>query len=305
MGLDDRMRNAMRSERHDVGTPPAAEELRQRARRRVRRRTQLGAAVMAVVIGSSVLAITRDAKHTKREPAAVRASGGRVGRTTGKFAIALSTGKPAASIENAIAVAKGDRLDDSAIASVLDRLPPFKTSDDTVPFKRPAASLPRPRAGATIDRSFGGAPRPKPQPTDSGPLRVLRYQPVGDVDIAPDLSVTFSQPMVPLATLAQLDQSHIPVRITPALAGRWRWIGVRTLRFEFTGSVDRLPMATSYSVEVPAGTTSQSGRKLATAVRWTFRTPPPKVLTFAPENVTVDTTPCSSRPSTNASTPPR
>ena len=74
MGLDDRMRNAMRSERHDVGTPPAAEELRQRARRRVRRRTQLGAAVMAVVIGSSVLAITRDAKHTKREPAAVRAS---------------------------------------------------------------------------------------------------------------------------------------------------------------------------------------------------------------------------------------
>ena len=50
-------------------------------------------------------------------------------------------------------------------------------------------------------------------------------------------------------------------------------------------------MATSYSVEVPEGTTSQSGRKLATAVRWTFRTPPPKVLTFAPEDVTVDTTP--------------
>ena len=74
----------------------------------------------------------------------------------------------------------------------------------------------------------------------------------------------------------------MPVKVTPALNGRWRWIGTRTLRFEFTGAVDRLPMATSYHVEVPAGTTSQSGHKLATAVAWTFRTPPPKVLTFAP-----------------------
>ena len=97
--------------------------------------------------------------------------------------------------------------------------------------------------------------------------------------------------MVPLATLAQLGQADVPVKVTPALDGRWRWIGTRTLRFEFTGAVDRLPMATSYSVEVPAGTTSQTGKKLAQAVRWTFRTPPPKVLTFAPEHVTVDTTP--------------
>ena len=186
---------------------------------------------------------------------------------------------------------RATRSTKTAITSVLDRVPPFKTANDKVPFKRPAESLPRPRAGATIEKPFGGPRRPKPPPTDSGPLRVLRHQPVGDVDIAPDLSVTFNQPMVPLATLADLDQSHIPVKVTPALEGRWRWIGVRTLRFEFKGNVDRLPMATTYSVEVPAGTASQSGHKLATAVRWTFRTPPPKVLTFAPENVTVDTTP--------------
>ena len=109
--------------------------------------------------------------------------------------------------------------------------------------------------------------------------------------IAPDLSVTFSQPMVPLGTLAQLDQADVPVKVTPALNGRWRWIGTRTLRFEFTGAVDRLPMATSYSVDVPAGTTSQSGNKLAAAVHWTFSTPPPKVVTFAPEGQTVDTIP--------------
>ena len=151
---------------------------------------------------------------------------------------------------------------------------------------RDLASAPR-----SPSRSVARRPRPKPTPTDSGPLQVLRYQPIGDVDIAPDLSVTFNQPMVPLTTLSQLDQADVPVKVTPALNGRWRWIGTRTLRFQFTGAVDRLPMATSYHVVVPAGTASQTGHKLATAVSWTFRTPPPKVLTFAPENTTVDTTP--------------
>ena len=108
-----------------------------------------------------------------------------------------------------------------------------------------------PRVGATIDKPFGGAPKPKPKPTDNGPLRVLRYQPIGDVDIAPDLSVTFNQPMVPLTTLTQLDAADVPVKVTPALKGRWRWIGTRTLRFEFTGAVDRLPMATDYTRRGP------------------------------------------------------
>ena len=114
--------------------------------------------------------------------------------------------------------------------------------------------MPRPHAGVTRNRPFGGRPAaPKPAPTDTGPLRVLRYQPIGAVSIAPDISVTFSQPMVPLATLAQLDQAAVPVKVTPALDGTWRWIGTRTLRFEFTGAVDRLPMATNYTVEVPGG----------------------------------------------------
>ena len=214
------------------------------------------------------------------------------GRTTGPFAVTLTAGHPSAATADAVPVVSGNKLDDKEISAVVDRLPPFKTEGGAVPFKRPAESLPRPRVGATIEEPFGGsAPAPKPAPTDTGPLQVLRYQPIGDVDIAPDLSVTFSQPMVPLATLAQLDQADVPVKVTPALNGRWRWIGSRTLRFEYTGAVDRLPMATSYTVEVPAGTTSQTGHKLATAVQWTFRTPPPKVLTFAPEDVTVDTTP--------------
>ena len=214
------------------------------------------------------------------------------GRTTGPFAVALTAGHPTAAAAAAVPVVTGDKLDTRAVSAVVDRLPPFKTGVGATAFKRPPESLPRPRVGATVTKPFGGsAPTPKPAPTPTGPLQVLRYQPIGDVDIAPDLSVTFSQPMVPLGTLSQLDQAHVPVHVTPALPGTWRWIGTRTLRFEFTGSVDRLPMATSYTVDIPAGTTSETGNRLGQAVQWTFRTPPPKVLTFAPENTTVDTTP--------------
>ena len=253
-----------------------------------------GAALAVAVVAATLVVTTPDGGGPKATPSTrktvVRPA--RVGRTTGPFSVVLTAGHPAAAAADAVPVVNGDKLSPDAISAVENRLPLFQTGGGAVPFKRPAASLPRPRVGATIAKPFGGTTSaPKAKPTDNGPLQVLRYQPIGDVEIAPDLSVTFNQPMVPLATLAQLDQAHVPLKVTPALNGRWRWIGTRTLRFEFTGAVDRLPMATSYSVEVPAGTTSQTGNKLASAVRWTFRTPPPKVLTFAPEQVTVDTTP--------------
>src|SRR5438128_932114 len=164
----------------------------------------------------------------------------RLGRTTGPFTVALTAGRPSAAAVDAVSVADGDKLGADAVAAVVDRFPSFTTVGGVAPFNRPPESLPRPRVGATIDKPFGGPPRPKPTPTDNGPLRVLRYQPIGDVDIAPDLSVTFSQPMVPLATLAQLGAADVPVKVTPALDGKWRWIGTRTVRFEFSGAVDRL-----------------------------------------------------------------
>ncbi len=214
----------------------------------------------------------------------------RSGRNSGPFEIALSTGKPASFSAQSAAFVQGTGLEDTAIAAVIDRLPPFKGGKDSVPFKRPTESIPRPRVGSTIDKPFGGVVKPPVQPTPDGPLQVLRYQPTGDVDLAADLTVTFNHPMVPLGTLAQLDQAAVPVKVKPAMNGRWRWIGTRTLRFEFEGNVDRLPMATKYAVEVPAGTKSQTGSALKETVRWTFQTPPPRVERFAPADQTVGLT---------------
>jgi alpha-2-macroglobulin len=89
---------------------------------------------------------------------------------------------------------------------------------------------------------------------------------------------------VPVATLEQLDAAAVPVVVEPELPGRWRWIGTRTLRFEHAGEgVDRLPMATGYTVTVPAGTTSATGGVLAEAVSVAFTTPAPTLLDVQPQ----------------------
>ncbi|MEZ4735145.1 MAG: alpha-2-macroglobulin family protein [Caldilineaceae bacterium] len=98
------------------------------------------------------------------------------------------------------------------------------------------------------------------------------------IPIAPFLSVTFNQPMVPLTTLAELSAADVPVTLTPELPGVWKWLGTKTLTFEYQSeAIDRFPKATEYTVEIPAGTTSATGGELAETVTWTFRTPPPKL----------------------------
>ncbi|MEJ5200440.1 MAG: Ig-like domain-containing protein, partial [Anaerolineae bacterium] len=70
-----------------------------------------------------------------------------------------------------------------------------------------------------------------------------------------------------------------PVKLSPMPAGKWRWVGTKTLMFEPSG---RFPMATKYTVEIPAGTKSAAGGTLATAVTWTFTTPPPTLKSSYP-----------------------
>ena len=210
---------------------------------------------------------------------------------SGQFGIALSTGKPSARPEIGLTVLEGDPLAANAIDAVVRRLEPFSDDAQRQAFRFPTETLRRPRVGSTIDVPFGVAPRPRVAPPADGPLEVVRFQPEGDVAIAPALSVTFNQAMIELATLDQLDDLDVPVQVTPALAGRWRWIGTRTVRFEATGAVDRLPMATDYTVTIPEGTTSITGGTLAETVRFEFRTPPPQIVAFTPNGTHVDREP--------------
>ena len=70
---------------------------------------------------------------------------------------------------------------------------------------------------------------------------MIRRAPEGEVDVGAEVTVTFSQPMVPLGSVGDVAAQAVPARITPQPPGRWRWIDARTLKFEPAG---RLPMAT-------------------------------------------------------------
>ncbi len=181
-----------------------------------------------------------------------------------------------------VSVPVAEPLSDEAAQNLLKRLPPIKTqADDEKEFALRDRSLPPPRTGQTIKESFPpSSSLTAPEQTPSGPLEVLRFAPEGEVPIAPHLSITFSQPMVAVTSNDDLSTAQIPAKLSPQPRGKWRWLGTKTLLFDPAG---RLPMATEYTVEIPAGTKSASGGALAQAKRWTFSTPAPKVTLSHPE----------------------
>ncbi|MFL6212574.1 MAG: alpha-2-macroglobulin family protein [Blastocatellia bacterium] len=195
--------------------------------------------------------------------------------------IKLSEGSPVTDTAAANPRAEATLLAADETDRVLRRLPLLKTeAGDEQDFALREKSLPPPRTGTTVNASFPPAEsRDVPQPA-SGPLEVVRFAPEGDVPIAAQLSVTFSQPMVAVTSHADSLAEGVPVRLTPQPQGRWRWVGTKTLLFETDG---HLPMATDYQVEVVKGTKSATGANLATTRAWRFSTPPPQVKQFYPQ----------------------
>ncbi|HEX8208854.1 MAG TPA: Ig-like domain-containing protein [Longimicrobium sp.] len=177
----------------------------------------------------------------------------------------------------ALPATQGERISALEAARVLGRarpLAPDSAARDSFAF--PAQTMPAPRAGATVVTGFpardtaGSVPVPQ---VGTGALTVTRRAPEGEVPLGAEVTITFSQPMVPLSSVGNVEGRAVPARLSPQAPGRWQWIDVRTLRFEPQG---RLPMATEFTVEIPAGTTSATGGRLADAVRWTFGTPAPR-----------------------------
>jgi alpha-2-macroglobulin len=202
--------------------------------------------------------------------------------------VGLSEGQPQVQTPAPRPVATGEPLTSQEIEAIFARLPDLPVSPGgQTEFKYPVQLLPPPRPGTVITESFP-ASEPAPIPTPGAPaaLEVLRYAPEGEIPIAPFVSITFNQPMVPLGTLADLAAGASPARIEPSLPGTWRWLGTKTLTYEYDSAlIDRLPKATEYTVTIPAGTKSASGGVLAQTVTWKFATPPPVVVAKYPENV--------------------
>ncbi|HWO18581.1 MAG TPA: DUF6049 family protein, partial [Kofleriaceae bacterium] len=166
--------------------------------------------------------------------------------------------------------------------ALLARAAPIaKAATDQQAFALRPASQPPPRTGQTITAAFPPPPslQKPPAASDAGKdLRVLRWMPEGQVPLVPELSVTFSQPMI--AVTSQTDAARaVPVKLTPQPPGKWRWIGTRTIVFD---PDVRFPQATTYQVEVPAGTKGTAGAALAAATKFSFETPPPTLVSSFP-----------------------
>lgn len=186
---------------------------------------------------------------------------------------------------NANSLVKARRLSEAETDKLLARLPLIKPeADETTNFNFRERSQPPPRAGDTITAAlFAAVPTSNgvaPTATNANAaLRVLRFAPEGAVKLAPALSVTFSQPMVAVAAQEEA-AGVVPVKLSPQPAGSWRWLGTQTLTFEPDDG--RLPMATNYTVTIPAGTTSAQGNRLAETKIFNFATPAPTIVNSYP-----------------------
>lgn len=176
---------------------------------------------------------------------------------------------------------KGDPLSESDTGNLLKRVPPIKSeADDQTDFAKRAGTLPAPKTGNKIPVKFpSDEDRALPQyDTGKQKLEVVRFSPEGAVKLAPDLTLTFSQPMVAVTSQQQAAQ-FVPVEVSPLPEGNWRWLGTKSLMFD---TDKRFPMATKYTARVPAGTKSATGQTLQKDFVWTFTTPPPKIETKIP-----------------------
>src|SRR5262245_53899851 len=110
----------------------------------------------------------------------------------------LSEGSPEGAAPPALKRASATPIGEAEAARILERLTPLASMpEDESEFALREKSLPPPRTGQTVQAAFPPPPGPEaPDREAAGPLTVLRYTPEGDLGLAPNLSVTFSQPMV-------------------------------------------------------------------------------------------------------------
>ncbi|MEO6335174.1 MAG: Ig-like domain-containing protein, partial [Pyrinomonadaceae bacterium] len=197
----------------------------------------------------------------------------------------LSNGTDGAETRLKQQLAPADPLSAGDAANLLKRLPEIKPeADDRADFAKRLGTLPAPKTGKQIPVRFPSEEgRGTPKVTPGTSLEVIRYSPEGEISLAPDLSVTFSQPMVAVTSQEEAAK-YAPVEVSPQVEGRWRWLGTKTLMFD---TDKRFPMATKFTARIPAGTKAVNGQTLSRDVVWTFTTPPPKVEKTIPTNQVV------------------
>ena len=77
-----------------------------------------------------------------------------------------------------------------------------------------------------------------------------------EADEASAITIVFNRPMVPLSSLSELEKNDVPVTITPATEGKFKWVSTRNLQFIPKTTLIR---SAHYEVKVNPGFVSMNG----------------------------------------------
>ncbi|MGI8586169.1 MAG: Ig-like domain-containing protein [Chloroflexia bacterium] len=132
--------------------------------------------------------------------------------------------------------------------------------------------------GAPMDAAFKTAPAP-------AILRTLPSAGASEVPTDTIVTISFNRPMIPLTALESQPNISQWVTISPAVEGRWVWLGTSAAGFH--AATGLLP-STAYSVTVKDGWPDEAGVTLARGQTFGFTTIKPAILSVSPENGSKD-----------------
>jgi len=203
--------------------------------------------------------------------------------------IRLSNGDAETTVSGSSNRSDGQPISDAEAEKLLGRIDPLPFDvEQTSTLKLHPDSPPAPKTGERSEISFPKIGDGRPQANvDATPLSVVRFSPEGEIGLASELFVTFSEPMVPVGS-QQDAASNVPAKLDPPVAGKWRWLGTRTLVFN---AEKRFPLASEFSITIPSGTKSVTGKSLDKQVAWGFKTATPRVASFSPSGSRVSRSP--------------
>jgi uncharacterized protein YfaS (alpha-2-macroglobulin family) len=111
------------------------------------------------------------------------------------------------------------------------------------------------------------------------PTLVSRIPAIDATEVTTDVRLTlvFDRPMIPLTQVqgkaAEARLANWPVTISPAIDGRWRWLGTTSIVYE---PEEEFLAATRYTVNVPAGIKTVNDDITEEDFTWSFETPRPQ-----------------------------
>ncbi|NTV83142.1 MAG: hypothetical protein HGA23_02435, partial [Bacteroidales bacterium] len=112
-------------------------------------------------------------------------------------------------------------------------------------------------------------------PADSQ-LVIVSYGPQGETRGQVQIKIDFSNPLIPLTTLSDIERKNILDQFTlePVVEGNFRFLGTSTVVFQ---PVHSLPLSSNFRVTVAKGIRDIHGNELANELTWEFQTPLPQL----------------------------